>query len=117
MDYTQLTDDELRRKVLELMGYSAYILDDNYKVVEDDKRKITKFVLAPDYLNDANAYMGLVDEMRKIGKRVNIQADKDGYTVYFRDNGSHRIEEMLFSGTDNPGRAICEVFCQVKEQK
>lgn len=124
MDYTQLTDDELRRKVLELMGYSVEFETETYDeyggtfpfytlyLNGDDTLEVSDteagaWQQAPDPLTDANVYMGLLDE---IG---DMCLDKVSGTWNVYDINSSAI----LAESTSIGRAICEVYCQVKEQK
>ena len=128
MDYTQLTDDELRRKVLELMGYyvegnGAYFWLENYhKELKGDveSTEAEAWQQAPDPLTDANVYMGLVDEMwvmQPIDDCRDVVMMRDKFTGRWYMEAPNK-EGMAFADDGlTLGRAVCEVFCQVKEQK
>lgn len=129
-DYTQLTDDELRRKVRELMGYRVvprYTSEvDEFELCQSIGRGKYSLIIspstlteaeawkyAPDPLTNANVYMKLVDEMASLYYDVTLDicvlicsvlASKDKDNEYEANNA--RLS-----------RAICEVYCQVKEKE
>ena len=118
-DYTQLTDDALRRKVLELMGYSIvrqpkcddvpelYIIVFCGQKLCYAQSESEAWQQVPDPLADASMYMALVDELGE----VMIEKSRVMWAV----NTNTYFINTVYS-TSLP-RAICEAYCQVKEQK
>lgn len=126
-DYTQLTDDELRRKVLELMGYSVesrvtlgiinYVLCKNGNALEESGllSRDNCWKYAPDPLTDANVRETIEKELLDMGYWISTW--QDGETVNVHLFGNKQGLRFLADYRPSIGRAICEVYCQVKEQK
>lgn len=129
MKYSDLSDADLLQRVRGLMGYEVdsnenedgvppfgyWLMKNGNEVPNSFGTKAEAWQRAPDYLNDANAWMRLVDEIRLLDMQVTITVD---------DRQSSAMAETRYaefasaiSSPKNPGRAICEVFCQVMEQK
>lgn len=135
IDYSQLTNAEIRMLVLKAMGYSVkrmpvYSGGPNWYWLYQNEQQYSRAFYAteaeawshaPDPLADANVYMGLVDEIENgYGASVKMRS-------YWTQNSEGLSEKQyvvtllrpthqeVFARSVSRARAVCEVYCMVKD--